>query len=184
MTGRAKHGVGAPLSPLQILLAPLLDYLRRRQRIDLTPYRPETVDRRVTRRMRHVAVHSIADYIEYLEGHRGEYGELVASVLINVTSFFRDSDAWDMLAREIIPRVVAGKRDQQPIRVWSAGCASGEEASPLAMLLAEHLGIEKFRERVRIYGTDVDDDALLTARRGTYSAAQLEPVPEDLRSRY
>src|SRR5262249_54716075 len=98
--------------------------------------------------------------------------------------FFRDPDSWEMLSRDIIPRLVAGKRDHEPLRVWSAGCASGEEAYTLAMVWAEHLGIEKFRERVRIYATDIDEDALVKARQATYDTAQLEPVADDLRRRY
>jgi len=165
-------------------LAPLLDYLRRSRGLDLAPYRASTLTRRIAKRMQHVEITSPSEYVDYLEVHPEEFGRLFDTILINLTSFFRDPEAWEVLAREIVPHIVAAKGDKAPIRVWSAGCASGEEAFTLAMVWAEHLGVEKFRERVRIYATDIDEDALAKARQATYESAQLEPVSDELRSRY
>ncbi len=162
----------------------LLDYLRHNRAVDFTGYKPSTLLRRITRRMQQVKVGSFADYQDYLEVHPEEFGRLFDAVLINVTSFFRDPGAWDTLGREIVPAIGAAKGEGEPIRVWSAGCASGEEAYTLAMIWAESLGAEPFRQRVKIYATDVDDDALTKARQAIYDAKQLEPVPDDLRRRY
>src|SRR5262245_66253656 len=96
---------------------------------------------------------SFADYQDYLEVHPEEYDVLFDILLINVTRFFRDMPAWQYLADEVVPRLVTGKESGQPIRVWSAGCATGEEAYRLAMLLCEALGQGQFSARVRIHGT-------------------------------
>jgi two-component system CheB/CheR fusion protein len=91
---------------------------------------------------------------------------------------------WQFVSEEIIPQIVGTKRHEEPIRVWSAGCATGEEAYTLAMVFAESLGIEEYLRRVKIYATDVDDDALMTARSATYSSQDVEPVASLLLERY
>jgi two-component system CheB/CheR fusion protein len=162
----------------------LLDFLKRNRGFDFTGYKRTTLQRRVTKRMEDVNVKSYAQYLTLLEADAGEFTQLFNTLLINVTRFFRDDTAWDALANEVLPALLARKPDRSPIRVWSAGCASGEEAYSLAMLLAERLGIEEFRERVKIYATDVDDDALASARAAIYTERQTEGVPEALRERY
>src|SRR6185369_13077759 len=92
-----------------------------------------------------------------------EFARLFDTLLINVTAFFRDPAAWEYISREIIPRILRSKDGEAPIRAWSTGCASGEEPCTLAMVLHEALGPEAFRQRVKIYATDVDEDALLRA---------------------
>src|SRR5439155_7869984 len=82
------------------------------------------------------------------------------------------------------PQILAGKKSTDPIRVWSAGCASGEEAYTLAMLLAEHLGISGFRHRAKIYATDLDQDALAIARQGSYDAKKVQDIPPALLQKY
>jgi len=101
-----------------------------------------------------------------------------------VTAFFRDGVPWDALASTIVPRILESKGPEEPIRVWSAGCASGEEAYTLAIVLAEALGPEAFRSRVKIYATDVDEQALTFARHAAYDAKQLEGVPPELVEKY
>src|SRR5262249_7888379 len=110
--------------------------------------------------------------------------QLFNTILINVTGFFRDAAAWDFLATEVVPLIIAEKKPSDLIRVWSAGCASGEEAYTLSIILAEALGFESFRQRVKIYATDVDEEALLQARQASYSAKDLQPIPDALRSKY
>jgi two-component system, chemotaxis family, CheB/CheR fusion protein len=116
--------------------------------------------------------------------HPDEFTALFNTILINVTGFFRDPDAWDYLRQESLPALIAAKRPDSPIRVWSAGCASGEEAFTLAMVLAEVLGPEQFRDRVKIYATDVDDEGLVQARQGAYSDRGVAGVPPDLLDKY
>src|SRR4051812_32863025 len=105
-------------------------------------------------------------------------------LLINVTSFFRDPAAWEVLRAEVLPSILERHGDASPIRVWSAGCATGQEAYSVAMSLAELLGPKEYRDRVKIYGTDVDEEALTRARAAVYTAKELEGVPEDLRTKY
>ncbi|CAN5881171.1 N/A [soil metagenome] len=162
----------------------LLDYLKRSRGFDLTGYKRASPMRRVRRRMGVVGVEGFRDYIDYLEVHPDELAHLFNMVLINVTTFFRDPEAWEFLRTHAIPRIVAARGPHGPIRVWSAACSSGEEAYTLAILLAEALGPDAFRERVKIYGTDVDEEALTLARAATYPPKQVEGVPAELLDRY
>jgi two-component system, chemotaxis family, CheB/CheR fusion protein len=108
---------------------------------------------------------------------------LLKRLHINFTSFFRDSSEWNHLAGEILPRILTIKAVDDPIRILSLGCASGEEAFSMAILLAEALGKEKFHRRVRIYGLDIDQQAIGKARRGVYPLTILKAVsPERLRA--
>jgi two-component system CheB/CheR fusion protein len=104
--------------------------------------------------------------------------------LINVTSFFRDLPTWEYLALDVLPQLVAARPTDSPLRVWSAGCASGEEAYTIAMIMARVLGEQAFRERVKIYATDVDEEALDFARLGAYSPKQIEEVPSEALDRF
>ncbi len=137
-----------------------MDYLKNTRSFDFSGYKRNTLIRRVLKRMQMVGIKEFGDYIDFLEVHPEEFSQLFNTVLINVTSFFRDQPAWDALAREVIPRLRAGKSKGAGDRVWSAGCASGEEAYSLAIILAEALGEKAFRQRVKIYATDVDEEAL------------------------
>jgi two-component system CheB/CheR fusion protein len=162
----------------------LLDYLKDTRGFDFSGYKLSSLMRRVQKRMQQVSVASYSDYIDFLEVHPDEFNPLFNTVLINVTAFFRDPQAWQVLRERILPRILEEKGEDLPIRCWSAGCASGEEAYTLAILLAEALGDQEFRRRVKIYATDVDDEALAQARQGSYAAAQLAEIPAELAERY
>jgi two-component system, chemotaxis family, CheB/CheR fusion protein len=162
----------------------LLDFLKRSRGFDFTGYKRTSLERRFQRRMDAIGCRSYGDYLDYLEVHPEEYGQLFDMLLINVTEFFRDAPAWDHLASEVLPDLLAAKGEYEPVRVWSAGCASGEEAYTVAIVLAEALGEEAYQERVKIYATDVDEDALTTARQAVYTEKDVEPVPPALRERY
>ena len=161
----------------------ILEHLRQTRGFDFTAYKRPSLMRRISKRMQAVNIPSFDDYLDYLEVHPEEFAPLFNTILINVTSFFRDGDLWNALRDNVVPELVAA-RNGHPLRIWSAGCASGQEPYSAAMLLAEALGPEAYRERVKIYATDVDDDALRQARLATYDARQLEDVPEDLRNKY
>jgi two-component system CheB/CheR fusion protein len=162
----------------------LLEYLKSNRGFDFTGYKRPSLVRRITRRMQMVSVESFAEYQDYLEVHPEEFAALFNTILINVTSFFRDPPAWDYLAGEVIPRIAANAADEESIRVWSAGCASGQEAYTLAMVLAEALGVQRCRQRVKIYATDVDEEALEQARGASYRAQQVKDIPPRLRDKY
>src|SRR5207244_5337496 len=118
--------------------------------------------RRVGKRMQALGIEHYEEYRRHLDTHDDEFAELFNTILINVTGFFRDPEAWEYVAAEIVPRIVEARQGEQ-IRVWSTGCATGEEAFTAAMVLAEAVGEEGFYEKVKIYGTDVDDEALAEA---------------------
>jgi two-component system, chemotaxis family, CheB/CheR fusion protein len=162
----------------------LLDYLRRSRGFDFTGYKRTSLSRRIERRIQDVGADGYLGYLDHLEVDPDEFTQLFNTILLNVTSFFRDPPAWDYLRAEILPRLVAEKDDDEPFRIWSAGCASGEEAYTLAMVAAEALGPEAVRERVKIYATDVDEDALSQARQARYTAKQVEGVPPELLERH
>ncbi|PSN15574.1 chemotaxis protein CheR [filamentous cyanobacterium CCT1] len=162
----------------------LLDYVRTSRGFDFTGYKRSSLMRRVGRRMQAAGVNTFIDYIDYLEVHPNEFQQLFNTLLINVTSFFRDPTAWDTLRTDILPAILRTKDDQDMIRVWSAGCASGEEAYSIAILLAELIGIDAFQERVKIYATDLDDDALTEARQATYSQQKVEGLTATQREQF
>src|ERR1041385_9190367 len=141
----------------------LLEYLRDGCGLDFTGYKRASLARRIVKRMRAVSVAGYRDYTHYLQSHPAEVRVLYNTILINVTSFFRDENAWDFLRTKVIPDLLARRGPSMPLRIWSAGCASGEEAYSLAMTCVETIGVDAFRERVRIYGTDIDDDSLTKA---------------------
>jgi two-component system CheB/CheR fusion protein len=162
----------------------LLEFVRDARGFDYTGYRRPTLMRRFEKRMQTVGIEGWGAYRDYLSAHAEEFGELFNAILINVTGFFRDKDTWDVVASDVIPKVLESREPGEAIRVWSAGCASGEEPYSIAILLAEALGDDAYKQRVKIYATDVDDEALSAARDATYSAKQLSDVPEELRERY
>jgi two-component system CheB/CheR fusion protein len=162
----------------------LLEYLKRQRGFDFTGYKRSSLRRRVEKRMHEVKIEEFSDYQDYLEVHPDEFGALFNTILINVTAFFRDKPAWDHLAREIIPRILAGLGEDEPIRIWSAGCATGEEAYTIAIIMAEIVGMDAFKKRVKIYATDVDEEALEIARHASYPEKSMEPVPAELREKY
>jgi two-component system CheB/CheR fusion protein len=162
----------------------LLQMLRETRGFDFTGYKRSTLQRQVRRRMDARGLSSISEYRDYLELEPEEFSRLFDSLLINVTGFFRDPTAWQALRDTVLPELLAAKGPRRPIRVWSAGCATGEEAYTLAILLAEAIGIEDFISRVKIYATDLDEDALQQARAGVYTERQVAEVPEELRKKY
>jgi two-component system CheB/CheR fusion protein len=162
----------------------LVEFLRNNRGLDFAGYKRTSLERRFRRRMETVGCKSYADYLDYLEVNPEEYEQLLDTLLINVTEFFRDPPAWEHLADEVLPALIADKPSDELIRVWSAGCATGEEAYTIAIVLAEALGEDAYRERVKIYATDIDEEALAQARQAVYTPKAAESVPPELRERY
>jgi two-component system CheB/CheR fusion protein len=159
----------------------LLRFLQQSRGFDFTGYKRPSLTRRVKSRMHTLGVEQFEDYRDYLEVHPEEFVQLFNTILINVTSFFRDPGSWEYLEKRILPDLTGRGR---PIRVWSAGGASGQEAYSVAMLLVEQLGLEEFRRRVKIYATDVDEDALAAARQARYTEAEVENVSAERLDRF
>jgi two-component system CheB/CheR fusion protein len=180
--GNRGRALAAPAADPE--LAELLQYLSVSRGFDFQGYKPTSLTRRIRRRMNALGVKGYGAYREYIELHQDEFRELFNTILINVTCFFRDPEAWQTLRQAAVAPLLAAKSMAEPIRVWSAGCASGEEAYSVAMLLAEEMGVDQFRERVKIYGTDVDEEALNVARHASYGEKLLENVPPTLQEKY
>ena len=160
-------------------LSALLEFLKSQRGFDFTGYKRASLERRLAKRLEATGCADYAAYQEHLELHTDEFGTLFDTILINVTAFFRDPAAWACVEEQVLPALLAS-RPAGPIRVWSAGCATGEEAYTLAMLLVGHMGEADFRDRVKIYATDVDEDALTGARLARYPSDALADAPPEL----
>jgi two-component system CheB/CheR fusion protein len=173
-------------------LQALLQHLFARSGLDFTSYKMTTLQRRLHRRMVATRTSTLAAYRRYLMRHPDEYPRLISSFLIKVTEFFRDPLLFAALREQIVPELVAAARQRASVqgsgwgelRLWSAGCATGEEAYSLAILIADLLGDDLDRFSVRIFATDLDGDAIAFARRGIYSASAIATLPPDLVARY
>jgi two-component system CheB/CheR fusion protein len=162
----------------------LLQYVKQARGFDFTGYKRSSLFRRITKRMQVNGITGFDDYIDHLEVHPDEFAQLFDTILINVTAFFRDRETWDYLASHVLPSIIASKGPNEPIRIWSAACASGEEPYSIAMILSELLEPERFREKVKIYATDVDDDALSQARQAIYTQRAVNDVPPEMLEKY
>ncbi len=162
----------------------LLQYLHYSRGLDFTGYKRNSLKRLTTRRLQRVGVTSYSEYLDYLQVHPQEHNNLFNSLMLNVTAFLRDRPAWDYLQEKIIPQILTNKEDSEPIRLWSAGCATGEEAYSLAILFAEALGSEQFCQRVKIYATDLDEEAISKGRQALYTPKSIEVIPKPWQSKY
>jgi two-component system CheB/CheR fusion protein len=162
----------------------LVDFIRLSRGFDFSGYKRPSLRRRIEKRMQAVHVDSFDAYRRYLDENEDEFIDLFNTILINVTTFFRDGPVWEYLAEEVAPRIIEAARDRDAIRIWSTGCASGEEAFSLAIIFAELTPENIFRDRVKIYATDVDEDALREGRHGIYSASRLDNVSPERRKRF
>ncbi len=145
---------------------------------DFSQYKKSTIGRRVERRMAQHGLTDIEVYARYLREHPAELKLLFRELLINVTSFFRDPDAFAALKQDILPQLLADKPDDYVLRIWTPGCSTGEEAYSIAMALREVMDESRHEFKVQIYATDLDDEAIRVARGGLYPpnvAADLTP---------
>ncbi|MEE1880686.1 PAS domain S-box protein [Pseudomonas soli] len=141
---------------------------------DFSHYKRATVLRRLERRLHVTGQTDLAGYRDYLQCHPDESRALLADMLIGVTNFFRDREAFEALQRHVMPGLVNREGNEEPaseVRVWSAGCSTGEEAYSLAMLVSEQLAIERRSAQVQIFATDLDDRAIGIGRCGQYPDA-------------
>lgn len=158
---------------------------RNRFGIDFTLYRSNTINRRIQRRMKLTRCRELADYVAYLESNATELDSLYRDLLVEVTQFFRDPQAFDRLRRDIIPKIVdAAQEPKDEIRVWVPGCATGEEAYSIAILLDACIKETRNRSTFKVFATDVHSNSLETAAAGIYPPDSLTNVPVDLRTKY
>ena len=153
--------------------------LRAASGVDFTFYKKSTIQRRIARRMALHKIDQLSKYIQFLESNREELTALYQDILIHVTSFFREPEVFRAVQTKILPRVLAGKPAGEQIRMWSAGCSTGEETYSLAICLLEYLGQRASSTSIQIFGTDISEQATETARAGIYSAEAVTQVPAD-----
>lgn len=151
---------------------------------DFSHYKKSTIGRRVDRRMLQHNMTDLEIYARYLKEYPAEAHILFKELLINVTSFFRDAEAFAMLQKDILPQLCSNKPDDYVFRVWVAGCASGEEAYSIAILLYEIMEKMQYVFKVQIYATDLDDDAIATARLGIYPVSITQDVTSERLRRF
>jgi two-component system CheB/CheR fusion protein len=151
---------------------------------DFSGYKSKTFFRRVQRRMHVTQSPSQEDYVQRLKDDPKEVAALFRDLLINVTNFFRDAEAFDKLRDLVIPKLFEGRGAEDSVRVWAPGCSTGEEVYSIAILLCEHMAGLSARPRVQIFATDIDDFALGAARAGRYPEALLEGMSPERRDRF
>ena len=176
---RIRYDTEAPALPPEQVEAARLEIcavLRTRLGHDFSGYKDKTFLRRVQRRMQVLAIDALPDYVDRLEEDHGEVLLLFRDLLIRVTSFFRDTETFEVLAREIVPRLFEGQHADGTVRVWVPACATGEEAYSLAILLREHMDGLRGTPKVQVFATDIDEPAIATARGGRYPATLLQGV--------
>jgi two-component system, chemotaxis family, CheB/CheR fusion protein len=162
----------------------ILAVLRTRGHYDFEPYRKKTLLRRTQRRMGLAQIGSFRHYAEKLRNDPEEVQALIGDLLINVTSFFRDPEAWDDLCLKVIAPLVASRDERQPIRVWTPACSSGEEAYTVAMLLLEQTEDQGKELDIKVFATDAAPQALARARAGLFPASIAEAIPRDRLNRF
>jgi len=163
----------------------LLERIHSQSGIDFSHYKMPTIKRRLARRLTTSGCTTLEEYLAFLDEHPGEYQELVGNFLIKVTRFFRDRDIFSALRTSVIPELIEHARaHDNELRLWSAGCATGEEAYSLAILVAEALKGQPVHFTVRIFATDVDETAISFARHGVYPLDALEGMEPEWIERY
>jgi two-component system, chemotaxis family, CheB/CheR fusion protein len=166
--GRLPPAVSASAPKVENALKKIFRLLHAQTGHDFSQYKPSTINRRIERRMAIQQIETIDEYVKHLQQNPSEVEALFRDLLIGVTSFFRDPEAFQALEELVIPKLFAGKPSDASIRVWSPGCAMGEEAYSLAILLAEYQEAHKQSFKTQVFATDIDGKAIATARAGIY----------------
>ncbi|MEO6079828.1 MAG: chemotaxis protein CheB [Steroidobacteraceae bacterium] len=151
---------------------------------DFSDYRSQTFLRRVARRMQVLDVNTLDEYIQALKADANEVALLFRDLLIRVTSFFRDQEAFDVLAAKVIPRLFEGQKADGMVRIWIPGCATGEEAYSVAILLREHMSTLQSVPKVQLFATDIDESAITIARLGRYPSTLVDGLSAERLRRF
>lgn len=165
-------------------LREIVDILAMRSGHDFSHYKRATVLRRIERRLQVNVLKDLPSYRDYLREHPAETALLLDDMLISVTSFFRDRVAFEALERDFIPELFDARSEENPLRAWVAGCATGEEAYSLAILFAERAAETGSADHYQVFATDIDQGAITTARAGTYPSTVIADIPPNRLRRY
>lgn len=156
----------------------ILLMLHQHYNVEFSHYKQKTMQRRIARRIALTSEKNIEDYYTFLSKDKNELESLYKDLLIPVTSFFRDPDTYDNLRDEIIPIILSQKEQKKAIRIWTAGCSTGQEAYSLAILLYESLRENKDERQIRIFATDVSQNAIMYARKAIYTADEISMLSD------
>jgi two-component system CheB/CheR fusion protein len=165
-------------------ISSILHLLASQTKSDFRYYKPNTIQRRIQRRMGLNQINEISDYYRFLSAHPDELAKLSKDVLIGVTSFFRDPEAFEELRDKALAPLVQEKNNAEPFRAWVAGCATGEEAYSIVMLLMEEIARARKSFRLQVFASDIDPEALKGAREGIYSASITADISEERLARF
>ncbi|MBD1874734.1 PAS domain-containing protein [Nodosilinea sp. FACHB-131] len=191
LAGLSAHPYITSLSPAELVaqdkdpnatgLDTILTLLKRVTKIDFAQYKPNTVKRRISRRMALHHLESLESYSQYLQANSEEVQALHQEILIGVTSFFRDGEVFTALEQTVFPALLRERNPELPLRIWVAGCSTGEEAYSIAICLLEYLSRHNISPPIQVFATDVSELAIEVARLGWYSPVQVSDVsPERL----
>jgi two-component system CheB/CheR fusion protein len=170
-----------PNSALKSILSILSEF----SGVDFLQYKLSTITRRLQRRMSLVSIPGFEEYLTYLKDNESEQNIVYADLLIHVSSFFRDASTFEYLLRSVLPQVLKqAPAKEDVVRIWVAGCATGEEAYSLAICLHELMGNDAFSTKVKIFATDLSDAVIATARKAVYSIEQVTGISETRLKRY
>ncbi len=182
--GKLGRPSATPTAQTENALKKIFILLRAQTGHDFSQYKPSTIYRRIDRRMVVHQIGSMEDYVKYLQTMPSEVDALFRDLLIGVTNFFRDPDAFKVLEEQIIPQLFAGKPPGATVRVWSTGCSIGVEAYSIAILLQEHLNTLKTSCKVQVFATDIDSQAIATARTGLFPASMASDIAPERLARF
>jgi two-component system CheB/CheR fusion protein len=180
VTGGAEEILSSPGS--EPSLSRVLDQLRMTTGVDFSSYKRNTLLRRITRRAVLHKMDGLREYARFLQGDPVETEALYQDVLISVTSFFRNPDAFEVLKSKVFPRLVRDRSRHDPVRVWSIGCSTGEEAYSIAIAWAEFSDLNRLQIPLQVFATDLNGSSIEKARAGIYPRSIVQDVsPERLR---
>lgn len=165
-------------------LTTIFALLRKTSGIDFTHYKPTTLNRRLQRRMLLYKLESVEEYAQYLQEHPEEIQALYEEILIHVTSFFRDPNVFEQLKAQVFPTISQNKSGNAPIRIWVAGCSTGEEVYSIAICLLEFFDNPATVPPIQIFATDISEGAITKARAGFYLESQMKNVSLERQSRF
>ncbi len=183
MDNAEQNVLAAPVN-FQDPIAQILELLKDFSNVDFTQYKLSTVLRRIERRSSICQCHNLFDYIKLLQSSKNELKNLYKELLIGVTKFFRNPETFELLQERVFPQLFATKQVDEPIRVWVAGCSTGEEAYSLAILLVEYCEQTQLSREIKIFATDIDNDALQIATNGEYPESTVADVAEARLARF
>jgi two-component system, chemotaxis family, CheB/CheR fusion protein len=182
--GKRTEPATVPAPKAENALKKIFVVLRSHTGHDFSLYKPSTINRRIERRMAVHQIETIEGYVRYLQQTQVEVENLFRDLLIGVTNFFRDPEAFKMFEERVVSKLFTGKSAEEAVRIWCPGCSTGEEPYSIAMLLQEHMETIRQSFKVQIFATDIDNQAITTARAGLYSAGIASDVSPERLARF